>query len=89
MLFAALAMTFSAACAQQPLICPPADGVALQVLGSGGPIADDARASTSYVVWVDGESRVLIVGCTFRFGNKYMVGEIDHRRNRAVGDGQT
>jgi ribonuclease BN (tRNA processing enzyme) len=71
MLFAALAMTFSAACAQQPLICPPADGVALQVLGSGGPIADDARASTSYVVWVDGESRVLIdmgSGSFLRFG---------------------
>jgi ribonuclease BN (tRNA processing enzyme) len=51
--------------------CPPAEGVALQVLGSGGPIADDERASTGYVVWVDGRSRVLIDagGGTFlRFG---------------------
>ena len=57
-----------AAPAQQ---CPPADGVALQVLGSGGPIADDGRASTGYIVWVDGRSRVLVDagGGTFlRFG---------------------
>jgi ribonuclease BN (tRNA processing enzyme) len=51
--------------------CPPAEGVALQVLGSGGPIADDGRASSGYLVWVDGRSRVLIDagGGTFlRFG---------------------
>lgn len=35
-------------------------GVALQVLGSGGPIADDDRASSSYLVWIDGRARVLI-----------------------------
>jgi ribonuclease BN (tRNA processing enzyme) len=35
-------------------------GVSLQILGSGGPIADDARASTGYLVWIDGESRYLI-----------------------------
>ncbi len=40
--------------------CPPETDVALQVLGSGGPIADDARASSGYLIWVDGESRVLI-----------------------------
>jgi ribonuclease BN (tRNA processing enzyme) len=40
--------------------CPPADGVAVQVLGSGGPIADDGRSSSAYLVWVDGKSRVLI-----------------------------
>ena len=40
--------------------CPPVTGVAVQVLGSGGPIADDARASSSYVVWLNGRSRVLI-----------------------------
>jgi len=40
--------------------CPPANGVAVQVLGSGGPIADDGRASAAYLVWVDGKSRVLI-----------------------------
>ena len=51
--------------------CPDADGVALQVLGSGGPIADDGRASSGYLVWIDGKSRVLIDagGGTFlRFG---------------------
>jgi len=35
-------------------------GVSLQILGSGGPIADDARASTGYLVWIDGKSRYLI-----------------------------
>ncbi len=57
--------------AQQVPDCPPAEGVALQVLGSGGPIADDGRASSGYIVWVDGQSRVLVDagGGTFlRFG---------------------
>ncbi len=51
--------------------CPAGPGVALQILGSGGPIADDGRASSGFLVWVDGESRVLIDagGGTFlRFG---------------------
>lgn len=51
--------------------CPPATGVALQVLGSGGPIADDGRASSSCLIWVDGKSRVLIDaggGAFLRFG---------------------
>ncbi len=51
--------------------CPPEDGIALQVLGSGGPIADDGRASSAYLVWVDGSARVMIDsgGGTFlRFG---------------------
>ena len=51
--------------------CPPSEGIALQVLGSGGPIADDGRASSGYIVWVDGRSRVLVDagGGTFlRFG---------------------
>jgi ribonuclease BN (tRNA processing enzyme) len=68
MLLAAVSTT----CAQpQAAACPPAQGVALQVLGSGGPIADDARASSGYIVWIDGRSRVLIDagGGTFlRFG---------------------
>lgn len=64
-----LAFAVSAASAQST--CPPTEGVALQVLGSGGPIADDARASSGYLVWVDGRSRVLVDagGGTFlRFG---------------------
>ena len=36
------------------------DGVALQILGSGGPIADDRRASSGYLVWVDGRARALV-----------------------------
>ena len=60
-----------ASCSSSDANCPPRAGVALQVLGSGGPIADDARASSGYIVWVDGVSRVLIDsgGGTFlRFG---------------------
>jgi ribonuclease BN (tRNA processing enzyme) len=35
-------------------------GVWLQVLGSGGPELDDGRASTSYLIWVNGKARILI-----------------------------
>lgn len=51
--------------------CPPDVGVALQVLGSGGPVADDGRASSAYLVWLDGRARVLIDaggGSFLRFG---------------------
>ncbi len=47
------------ACVKEITACP-ASGVTLQVLGSGGPIADDGRASSGYLVWVDGTSRFLI-----------------------------
>jgi len=47
------------ACAKEITACPES-GVTLQVLGSGGPIADDGRASSGYLVWVDGKSRFLI-----------------------------
>jgi len=69
-LFTAAAV-FSAACTRQDPSCTPGEGVTLQILGSGGPIADDGRASSGYLIWVDGESRVLIDagGGTFlRFG---------------------
>ena len=59
------------ACARADSACYPSTGVALQVLGSGGPIADDGRASSAYVVWIDGESRILIDaggGAFLRFG---------------------
>ena len=46
--------------AEKPLQCGSDGGVAVQVLGSGGPIADDARASTGYIVWIDGKARALI-----------------------------
>ncbi|MBS0237120.1 MAG: MBL fold metallo-hydrolase [Proteobacteria bacterium] len=34
--------------------------IALQLLGSGGPISDDARASSGAIVWIDGKARLLI-----------------------------
>lgn len=46
-------------------------GVALQVLGSGGPELQDKRASSSYLVWQDGRARVLVDaggGSALRFG---------------------
>jgi ribonuclease BN (tRNA processing enzyme) len=64
-------LPMAATCAQAVEDCPPNSGIALQVLGSGGPIADDGRASSAYLVWVDGRSRVMIDvgGGTFlRFG---------------------
>ncbi|MGD8861365.1 MAG: MBL fold metallo-hydrolase [Myxococcales bacterium] len=33
---------------------------AVQVLGSGGPIPDDDRASAAYLIWIDGRARALI-----------------------------
>ncbi len=48
--------------AEQPAECP-SEGVAIQVLGTGGPIAEggsDARAGTSYLLWMDGKARLLI-----------------------------
>ena len=46
-------------------------GVELQVLGSGGPEMQDKRASSSYLVWVQGKARVLVDaggGAALRFG---------------------
>ncbi len=51
--------------------CAPEQGVAIQVLGSGGPIADDGRASTAYLVWIDGRAEVMIdagAGSFLRYG---------------------
>ena len=51
--------------------CAPEQGLAVQVLGSGGPIADDGRASTSYLVWIDGRASVIIdvgAGSFLRYG---------------------
>lgn len=57
-------LTLATICADSasalPNACVRKSGVTLQVLGSGGPIADDARAGTSYLIWVDGRSRILI-----------------------------
>jgi len=48
-----------------------AQGVAVQVLGSGGPELQDKRASSSYLIWRDGVPRVLVDsggGSALRFG---------------------
>lgn len=66
-----VALLAVSACARSEAECPPGDGVSVQVLGSGGPIADDGRASSAYLVWVDGVSKVLIDaggGAFLRFG---------------------
>jgi len=66
-----LSLACATACTPDARDCPAAQGVTLQVLGSGGPIADDARASSGYLVWVDGKARVLIDaggGVFLRFG---------------------
>ena len=47
------------------------NALAVQILGSGGPIADDHRAGASNIVWVDGKARVMIdagAGSFVRFG---------------------
>ncbi len=51
--------------------CPRGPGLTLQVLGSGGPVADDDRASSAYLVWQDGQARVMVDaggGSFLRFG---------------------
>jgi ribonuclease BN (tRNA processing enzyme) len=48
-----------------------AKGLAVQVLGSGGPELQDKRASTSYLIWEDGRARVMVDaggGSALRFG---------------------
>lgn len=44
---------------------------ALQVLGSGGPIAENGRAASGYILWIEGKSRLLVDaggGVFLRFG---------------------
>jgi|ERR1700733_858884 ribonuclease BN (tRNA processing enzyme) len=46
-------------------------GLAVQVLGSGGPELQDKRASTSYLIWLNGRARVMVDaggGSALRFG---------------------
>jgi ribonuclease BN (tRNA processing enzyme) len=45
--------------------------VTLQILGSGGPAINSDRASTSYLLWIDGKARMLVDmggGAYLRFG---------------------
>jgi len=48
-----------------------ATGLAVQVLGSGGPESQDKRASTSYLIWENGKAVVIVDaggGSALRFG---------------------
>ena len=50
---------------------PCGNGVAVQILGSGGPAINATRASTSYLLWIDGKARMLVDaggGAFLRFG---------------------
>ncbi len=57
------------------------NGIALQVLGSGGPELTPGRASSSYLVWVDGKARALVDmggGAALRFGESgAQIGDLD------------
>lgn len=67
LLIAALLLGAPAALAQS---CGK-DGIALQVLGSGGPELQTKRASSSYLVWQNGRARALVDaggGSALRFG---------------------
>jgi ribonuclease BN (tRNA processing enzyme) len=51
--------------------CGGSSGLALQVLGSGGPESQDKRASTSYLIWQDGKAKIILDaggGSALRFG---------------------
>jgi ribonuclease BN (tRNA processing enzyme) len=51
--------------------CGSAAPVQVQVLGSGGPELQDRRASSSYLVWIEGRPRLLVDiggGAALRFG---------------------
>ena len=54
---------FAQSCAANP--------IAVQILGSGGPRANPFRSSSSYLLWVDGQARILVDmggGAHHRFG---------------------
>lgn len=59
-LFTLVFLALLGGCASTPPACPVSGDVALQILGSGGPITDDDRAGTSYLVWAEGQSRFLV-----------------------------
>lgn len=70
LLMALCAVHQAAAQPEQSARCG-AHGVALQVLGSGGPELQDQRASSSYLIWFNGQPTVLVDvggGSALRFG---------------------
>jgi ribonuclease BN (tRNA processing enzyme) len=68
-----IVISLLSACAASPATaqsCGTA-GLAVQVLGSGGPEMQDKRASTSYLIWDRGKARVIVDaggGSALRFG---------------------
>ncbi len=70
-LFFVVSFAFAASFSHAQAPSCGAQGVAVQVLGSGGPETQDKRASTSYLVWQDGRARVMLDaggGSALRFG---------------------
>ena len=71
-----LLVSFLLSCAFSPSAAAQScgsQGVAVQVLGSGGPELQDKRASSSYLVWENGQARVLVDaggGSALRFGER-------------------
>jgi ribonuclease BN (tRNA processing enzyme) len=59
-LAAALALSGTGHAQDAPVPRCASSGIALQLLGSGGPISDDARASSGAIVWINGHARILI-----------------------------
>jgi len=53
-----------------PILLLSKPNITLQVLGSGGPESGDKRASSAYIIWIDGKSKILIDfggGASLRF----------------------
>src|SRR5271168_4711159 len=70
LLLLASILSFCAASPVKAQSCGAA-GVAVQVLGSGGPETQDRRSSTSYLIWQNGRARVVLDaggGSALRFG---------------------
>lgn len=70
-LLAAVGSVHGARAGSTPAAACGAQGVALQVLGSGGPELQDRRASSSYLIWSGGRPAVLVDaggGAALRFG---------------------
>jgi ribonuclease BN (tRNA processing enzyme) len=68
-----IVISLLSACAASPATAQScgATGLAVQVLGSGGPEMQDKRASTSYLIWDRGKARVIVDaggGSALRFG---------------------
>ena len=50
-----------------------ANPIAIQILGSGGPRVNPDRASSSYLLWIDAQARILVDiggGAFLRFGRQ-------------------